>query len=146
MSMDGNGGKSGHTKLIFCMLLLVGVVMGMLGQYRIFSSIAAMIAVRHRDMLATRHCRYSTWISAHLSSRAWRSSPRFWVGLSILVIAWTNQSETCSMGLQSSDLVGWFIVVTFPCCRKSRKSSTLRCGVIVLVAEVIPEMLPGKWH
>ena len=25
-------------------------------------------------------------------------------------------------------------------------SSTVRCGVIVLVAVVIPEMLPGKWH
>ena len=36
MSSRGNCGKSGQTKLIFCMMLHVGVVLCMLGQYCFF--------------------------------------------------------------------------------------------------------------
>ena len=66
---------------------LVGEVLCMPGQYRVFPPLAALIAARLRGMLATRHRRRSAGISAHLSNRAWRSSTRFWGGLSILVIA-----------------------------------------------------------
>ena len=99
----------------FCIMMPVGVVLCMPGQYRVFPLQAAIIAARRRDMLATRRCRHSTGISAHLSSRVWRSSPKFWGGLSILVIVWPNLSQMCSMGLQSGDLAGCFILVTLPC-------------------------------
>ena len=120
-------------------MLPVGVVLCMVGQYPVFPHIAAIIDARRRGMLDTRRCRRCTGISAHLSSRAWRSSPRFWVGLSIGVITRPNSSQICSIGLQSVDLVDCFILVTLCCWRKSN-------DVIVLVAVAIPEMLPGKWH
>ena len=65
-------------------MLPVGVVLCMMGQYWVYPPLAVIIATRRRGMLATMHCRHSTGISAHLSIRAWRSSPRFWGGLSIL--------------------------------------------------------------
>ena len=99
MSLDGNCSKFGQTNSIFCTMLPVGVVLCVLGQYREVLSLTAIIAARRRGMLATRRCRQSTGISAHLSSRAWRSSPRFWGGLSILVVAWPDSSHLCSMGL-----------------------------------------------
>ena len=71
MSLDGNCGKSGQTNLIFCMMLPVGVVLCMPGQYRVFLPLAAIIAARRHGMLATRRCGHSTGISAHLYSRAW---------------------------------------------------------------------------
>ena len=75
---------------------LVDVVLCMPDQLLVF--LAAIIATRCCGMLATRHCRHSTGISVHFSSRAWRSSSRFWGGLSILVIAWHNSYQICSMG------------------------------------------------
>ena len=71
-------------------------------------------------MLATRRCRRSAGISAHSSSRAWQSSPKFWDGLSIPAIAQPNLSKICSVGLKYSDLEGCSILVTLPCWRKSR--------------------------
>ena len=95
---------------------------------------------RRRGILATRRWRRCTGICAHLSSRAWRSSSRFWGGLSIELIARPNSSQRCSMGLQSGDLGGCSIFVTLPCCRKSR-TTLARWGVVV-----VPEIMPGKWH
>ena len=77
MSLDGNYGKYGQTSLIFCMMLHVGVVLCMPDQYQVFPTPAVIITARLRGMLATRHCRNSTGISAHVSSRAWQRSPRF---------------------------------------------------------------------
>ena len=79
MSLDGNCGKAGKTNLIVSMMLPVGVVLCMPGQYLDFPPLVAIIAARRR-MLATRRCRCSTGISAHLSSRPWRRSPWFWGG------------------------------------------------------------------
>ena len=91
--------------------------------------------------------RRSTRISAHLSSRVWRRSTRFWGRLSILVVASPNSSQICSMGLHSGDLAGCSVAMTMLCWKKIKDyPSTLRCGLIVLVAVVIPEMLPGKWN
>ena len=45
------------------------------GSYRVFPPLAAITTPKRRGMLATRHCRRSTWISAHSSSRAWRICP-----------------------------------------------------------------------
>ena len=104
----------------FCMILPVGVVICIVGQYRVFLLLAPIIAVRRCGMLATRCCRRSRRISVHLSSRSWRSSTRFWGGLSILVIGWPNLSQIYFMGLQSGDLAGWSILVMMPCWRKSR--------------------------
>ena len=91
----------------FCMILPVGVALCMPGQYRVLTSLTAIIAARRCGMLATRRCRLST----EVSSRVWRISPRFWGGLSILVIAQPNSSQVCSMGLQSGDLAGCSILV-----------------------------------
>ena len=63
-----------------------------------------------------------------LSSRAWRSSSRFWGRLSIELIARPNSPQRCSMGLQTGDLGGCSIFVTLPCCRKSR-TTLARWGV-----------------
>ena len=104
----------------FGMMLPVGVVLYMPGQYQVFPYLAAIMAARRRGMLATRRCRCSTWISVHLSCRAWRRSARFWGELSILVIALPNSFQICSMGLQSGDLVGCSILMTLPSWRKSR--------------------------
>ena len=84
------------------------------GQYRVLPLLAAIIATRRRGMLATRRCRCSTGIFAHLSSRAWPSSPRFWGGFSILVIAQPNSSQICYLWLQSGDLAGCSILVMLP--------------------------------
>ena len=84
-----------------------------------YSRLAAIIAASRRGILATRRWRRCTGICAHLSSRAWRSSSRFWGGLSIELIARPNSSQRCSMGLQLGDLGGCSIFVTLPCCRKS---------------------------
>ena len=131
----------------FCMMLPVGVVLCMSGQYWVFSPLAGIIAVRCRGMLATRRCRPSTEYSAHFFSRTWRSSPIFRGRLSILVIAWPNSSQICSMGLLSGNLAGCIILETWPCWRKSKIFlGTARCGVIVSVAVVILKMLPSKWH
>ena len=97
MSLDGNCGKFGQINLIFCMMLPVGVVLCMLGKYRVFPPLAVIIAARRRCMLTARCYMRSAGISAHLSSRAWRNSPRFWGGMSILVIARPNSSQICSM-------------------------------------------------
>ena len=83
------------------------------GQYRVFPPLAAIIAASRRGILATRRWRRCTRICAHLSYRALRSSSRFWGGLSIELIARPNSSQRCSMGLQSGDLGGCSIFVTF---------------------------------
>ena len=41
MSIDGNSGRCGHTNLIFCMILPVGLVLCMLGKHRISPPLAA---------------------------------------------------------------------------------------------------------
>ena len=138
---NGNCGKYGQTHLICCMMLPVGVVLCMLGQYWVFPPLSAIITVRRCGMLATRCCRHSTGISAHLSDMAWRSSPRFWGGLSMLVIALPNSSQICYMGLQSGDLGDIALPEEF-----KDNPSTGKCGLIVLVTVVIPKMLSGKWH
>ena len=96
-----------------------GPVLCVPGQYRVFPPLAAIIAASRRGILATRRWRRCTGICAHLSSRAWRSSSRFWGGLSIELIARPNSSQRCSMGLQSGDLGGCSIFVTLPYCGKS---------------------------
>ena len=108
--------------------LTSGLVLCVPGQYRVFPPLAAIIAASRRGILATRRWRRCTGICAHLSSRAWRSSSRFWGGLSIELIARPNSSQICSMGLQSGDLGGCSIFVTLPCCRKSR-TTLARWGV-----------------
>ena len=112
--------------MIFFVTLPGGLVLCVPGQHRVFPPLAAIIAVSRRGILATRRWRRCTGICAHLSSRAWRSSSRFWGGLSIELIARPNSSQRCSMGLQSGDLGDCSIFVTLPCCRKSR-TTEWRC-------------------
>ena len=112
----------------FFMTLPGGLVLCVPGQYRVFPPLAAIIAASRRGILATRRWRRCTGICAHLSIRAWRSSSRFSGGLSIELIARPNSSQRCSMGLQSGDLGGCSILVTLPCCRKSR-TTLARWGV-----------------
>ena len=70
MSLGGDCGKSIQTNLYFFMMLPVGAVLCMPGQYWAFLPLAAPIGARRRGMLATRRSRRSTRISAQLSSRA----------------------------------------------------------------------------
>ena len=84
--------------MIFFVTLPGGLVLCVPGQYRVFPPLAAIIAASRRGILATRRWRRCTGICAHLSSRAWRSSSRFWGGLSIELIARPNSSQRCSMG------------------------------------------------
>ena len=128
MSLEDNCCKFGRTEIIFFVTLPGGLVLCVPGQYRVFPPLAATIAASRRGILATRCWRRCTGIYAHLSSRAWRSSSRFWGGLSIELIARPNSSQWCSMGLQSGDLGGCSIFVTLPCCRKSR-TTLARWGV-----------------
>ena len=113
MSLEDNCGKFGRTKMIFFVTLPGGLVLCVPGQYRVFPPLAAIIAASRRGILVTRRWRRCTRICAHLSSRAWRSSSRFWGGLSIELIARPNSSQRCSIGLQSGDLGGCSIFVTF---------------------------------
>ena len=112
----------------FFVTLPEGLVLCVPGQYRVFPPLAAIIAASRRGILATRRWRRCTGICAHLSSRAWRSSSRFWGGLSIELISRPNSSQRYSIGLQSGDLGGCSIFVTLPCCRKS-KTTLARWGV-----------------
>ena len=112
----------------FFVTLPGGLVLCVLGQYRVFPPLAAIIAASRRGILATRRWRHCTGICSNLSSRAWRSSSRFWGGLFIELISRPNSSQRCSMGLQSGDLGGCPIFVTLPCCRKSRTTLS-RWGV-----------------
>ena len=128
MSLEDNCGEFSRTKMIFFVTLPGGLVLCVPGQYRVFPPLAVIIAASRRGILATRCWRRCTGICAHLSSRAWRSSSRFWCGLSIELIARPNSSQRCFMGLQSGDLGGCSIFVTLPCCRKSR-TTLARWGV-----------------
>ena len=127
------------------MKLAVGVVLCMQDQYGVFPPLAAIIAARRRDMLGTRHCRRSTRISAHVSSRA-------------------ELNKILGRAVHTGDYTAQFIpnmlygVAVWRSCRllhlgdvallKKIKDSLIimRCVVTVLVAVIIPEMLPGKWH
>ena len=117
MTLGCKCGKSGEINFILCMILPVGVVLFLLGQYRVLPAQAVIITVRYRGMLATCYKVFQAFYRdfCHSSSRAWRSSPRFWGGLSILVIARPNSSQICFMGLQSGDLAGGPILMTLPC-------------------------------
>ena len=83
----------------FFVTLPGGLVLCVPGQYRVFPPLAVIIAASRRGILATRRWRHCTGICTHLSSRALRSSSRFWGGLSIELIARPNSSQRCSMGL-----------------------------------------------
>ena len=119
-----------QTWFFFCMMLPVGVVLCMLGQYWILPHLAAIIDARRHGMIATMHCRRSTGISAHLSSMAWWSSTIFWGRLSIMMIPPHNSSQICIMELQSGDLVGCSILVMLPCWRKS-STTRAQWGVVL---------------
>ena len=119
---------------IFGVMLPIGVVLCTLSQYWVFPPLAAIITARYRGMFATICCR----CSAHLSSRVWRSSPRFCGGLSMM-IARPNSSQICSLELQSGDLTGCSILVTLPCRRKSR---TNRARWAQSLATNSPALLP----
>ena len=106
------------------MMLPVGVVLCMLGQQRLSPPLAAIIAGRCSGMLATNCCRRSTRISAHSANKAWQSSPCFWGGLSILVVAWPNSSQIYSVWVQSADLAGCSILVMLLCWRKLMTTET----------------------
>ena len=88
-------------------MLLVGVVVCMLGQYWVFPPLATIIAARRRGILATRRCKHSTGISAHLSSMACWSSPRLWGGLSTLMIHPKYVLWVCSLAIFQAAPSSW---------------------------------------
>ena len=91
-------------------------------------------------MIAIRRCKCSAGISAHLTSRAWWSIPRFWVRLSMLVIAQHNSSKICSMGLHSGDRSGCSIFVIL---LSWRYQGQLECGEVWRY-RLGSSSLPGK--
>ena len=129
MSLEDNCGKFGRTKMILFVTLPGGLVLCVPGQYRVFPPLAAIIAASRRGILATRRWRRCTGICAHLFSRAWRRSSRFWGGLSIELIARPNSSQRCSMGLQLGDLgdLGRCHLDSGSCPRNNAWQMALRC-------------------
>ena len=147
MSLDGNCDKSGQTNLIVCMMLPVGVVLCMPGQYRVFPPLAAIIAARRRDMLATRRCRGSIGFlsiypaelgGAHQDSGACchtgDSTAQFILNMFYRRAVW----RSCRL-LHPGDIALLKEVKDYP--------STARCGVIILLA-VAPQICiepPPAW-
>ena len=134
MSLDGNCGKS-------------DVVLCMPGPYHIFLPEAAIIAAGHRDILATRHCRpfyrcFCLFIQQGL------------VELTKILGRVVHTGDCTAQYIPNK----FYRVAVWWSCRllhlgdiallKEIKDcpSVVRCGVIVFVAVVIPESLPGKWH
>ena len=112
-----------------------------LGQYWVLSPLAGMIAALCGGMLATRLCRCSIGIFPIYPAGPGQSSPRFWGGLCLLVIARPKSSQIwgCSLTiLQAGDVALLKEIKDCP--------STVSCGIIIWVAVAILEMLPGKWH
>ena len=127
MSLEDNCGKFGRTKMIFFVTLPGGLVLCVPCQYRVFPPLAAIIAASCWGILATRRWRRCTRICPHLSSRAWRSSSRFWGGLSIELIARPNSSQRCSMG---TTLARWGVALSSDsgsCPRNNAWQMVLRC-------------------
>ena len=117
----------------FFVTLPGGLVLCVPGQYRVFPPLAAIIAASRRGILATRRWRRCTGTCAHLSNRAWRSSSRFWGGLSIALIARSNSSQRCSMGLQSFRKWKHLLGADRICCWESGTPSTMiRDGAVSL--------------
>ena len=147
MPLDGNCGKSGQTNLIVCIMLPVGVVLCMPGQYRVFPPLAATIGAR---------CRGNTCYKA-LQAFYMDFCPSIQQDL-------VDPTKILGMFVHTGDCMAQFIpnmfygVVVWRSFRllhlgdvallKEIKDypTTVRCGVILLVAVAIPEMVPGKWH
>ena len=116
-------------------------------RYRVSPPLAAVIAARRRGMFATRRWGRCTRISAHLSSRCLAEltkilervvhtgdgTAQFIPNMFYWVAVW----RSCRL-LHLGDVALLKEIMDYP--------STVRCGVIVLVAVVIPKMLPGQWH
>ena len=149
MLWDGSCSESGQTNfLAWCCLLVLVLLLLVLCvpvQYRVFSPPAAIIAARCSSMLAIGRCRRFSVISAHLSSRAWQRLLRFCGELSIHCTA--QFIPNIFYGVP----VWWYCMLLHlgdVSLLKQIKDdlSTVRCGIIVLVAVVITGMLYGKWH
>ena len=116
MSSDGNCGQSGQTNLIFCLMLPVGVVLCMPGQYQVFPALAAIIATRRRGMFATGvlHGFLSIYPArlhrAHQDCGA--GCPYWWLHGPIhpKYVRWAAVWRSCSCS----------ILLLLPCWRKSR--------------------------
>ena len=122
MWLDGNCGKSGKKKtLIFCTILPVGVVFCMPGQYRVF----------YRDFYP-----FIQQVLAELTKILGRVVHIDDCTAQLIpnMFYWVAVWRSCRRS----------ILVTLPCWWKS--SSTEHGEFIVLVAVVVPEMLPGKWN
>ena len=114
------------------MMLPVGVVSCIPGQYRAFPPLAAIIAAIG---VVTRHRRRSTGISGHLAA-----------GLGTKILGRVIHTADCMAQFIPNMFYG---VAVWLSCRLFNEikdyPSTVMCGVTVLVAVVIHEVLPGKW-
>ena len=137
MSLDSICGKSGQSSVVLCMPV----------QHQIFPPLAEIIAARCRGMLATRCCRhfyrdFCPFIQQGL------------VEITMILGRFVYTGD-CMAQFIPNMLCG---VAVWRSCRllhlcdavllKGVKDylSTVKCGNIILVAVVIPKMLPGKWH
>ena len=127
---------------LFCMIQPVGVVLCMPGQYRVCPPLAGIIATRRRDYKALRafyrdFCPFIQHWQAELTKIRGRvvhtgdcmaqCIPNMFYGVAV----WLS----CRL-LHLGDVSLLQEIIDCP--------STVRCGIIALVAVVIPEMLLGK--
>ena len=128
------------------MLLPVGVVVCMPGQYQVFLPLAAIIDAGRRDMLATGQCRHSRDFCPFTQQAM--------VNLT-KILGWIVHTGDCTAQFIQNMFYGGSV---WRSCRllhlgdvallKKVKDypSPARCGVIVLIAVIITKMLPGKWQ
>ena len=134
-------------KLDFCIVLPVGVELCMPGQYRIFPPLAVIITARRHGMLAARRCRRSTGIAAKFILQ----------GLAELIKILERVVHTgdCTAKLIPNTFYEFAVwrswrllhLGDFALLKEIKDyPNMVRCGVLLLVAVLFSEMLPGKWH
>ena len=131
-------------RCFFFVTLPGGLVLCVPGQYRVFPPLAAIIAASRRGILATRRWRRCTGICANLSSRAWRSSSRVHrADCSAQFIPKMFYGVTVGRSWRLLHLCDIALLVLEEI---ENYPSTMRSGVVILIAVVVPEIMPGKWH
>ena len=102
---------------------------------------ASLIMVTRREACWSQCVSGVLQISAQLSSRAFHRSIIFYKGPSILLTARPNSSQMCSKWLHLEYIIGCPILRKLGC---NNPGTMMR--VIFLIANVVLEILPGKWQ
>ena len=130
-----------------CMVLPVGVALCMLGRYQVFPPQAAITATRRCGMPAIRRCRRSVGFLPIYPTGHGGAQQDYRVDCPCWLLHGPIHPQKMIYGLtvwRSCSLLPLGDVALL----KEIKDhlSMVRCGIIILVVVVIPEMLLGKWH